>query len=128
MCRAVSVQKGMWIGSGNWMYVEQILKKNWNRVEVGRETEQGEEECRASEKAGMLIGKAELPQLKKGMPLKPTKPRVEPTNTLDEKTKTNRKLETLPQCYTDPATLSPKRLKRHRFADPSPNSDSQKTP
>ena len=78
MCRAVSVQKGRWIGNGSWMYAEQIPKKNWNRVEVGREIEQGEEECRASEKAGMLIGKAELSQLKKGMPLKPIKPRVEP--------------------------------------------------
>jgi hypothetical protein len=80
MCRAVSVQKGKWIGNGNWMCVEQIPKKNWNRVEVGREIEQGEEECRASEKARMSIEKAELPQLKKGMPLKPTKLRVEPTH------------------------------------------------
>ena len=78
MCRAVSVQKGMWIGNGNWMYVEQN-PRNWNRVEVEREIEQGEEECRASEKARMLIERAELPQPKKGMPLKPTKPRVEPT-------------------------------------------------
>jgi hypothetical protein len=66
----------MWIGNGSWMYVEQNPKKNWNRVEVEREIEQGEEVCRASEKARMLIGKAELPQPKKGMPLKPTVPRV----------------------------------------------------
>jgi hypothetical protein len=45
MCRAVSLQKGMWIDNGNWMYVEQIPKKNWNRVEVGRGIEKGEEEC-----------------------------------------------------------------------------------
>jgi hypothetical protein len=73
------VQKGMWIGSGNWMYVGQNPKENWNRVEVEREIEQGGEACRASEKARMMNGKAELPQPKKGMPLKPTKPRVEPT-------------------------------------------------
>ena len=50
-------------------------------MEVKTEIKQGEEECQASEKARMLIGKFELPQLKKGlgMPLKPTKPRVEPT-------------------------------------------------
>ena len=79
MCRAVSVQKGMWIGNGNWMYVEQNLEKNRNRVEVEIEIEREEEECRALEKARMLIGQAELPPPKKGMPLKPTKPRVEPT-------------------------------------------------
>lgn len=79
MCRAVSVQKGMWISNGSWMYVEQNLKKDWSRVEVEREIGQGEEECRASERARMLIGKAELPLLQKGMPLKPTEPRVEPT-------------------------------------------------
>lgn len=89
MCRAVSLQKGMWIDNGNWMYVEQIPKKNWNRVEVGRGIEKGEEECRALEKAGMLIGKAELPQLKKGMPLKPTKPRVEPTTWMKNQTNRN---------------------------------------
>ena len=61
------------------MYVEQNLKKNWNRGEVEREIEQEEEEFRALEKARMLIGKAELPQPKKGMPLKPAMPRVEPT-------------------------------------------------
>ena len=32
----------------------------------------------------------------------------------------------VPRCYTDPAILSPERLKRHRFEDPSPNSDNQK--
>ena len=76
MCRPVSVQKGMWIGNGNWMYVEQ---KDRNRVEVEREIEQGGGECRASEKARKLIGKAELPLPKKGMLLKPTEQRVEPT-------------------------------------------------
>jgi hypothetical protein len=79
MCRAVSVQRGMWIGNGNWMYEEQNPKKNWNRVEVEREIEQGVEGCRASEKVRMLIVKAELPRPKIGMPLKPTKPHVEPT-------------------------------------------------
>jgi hypothetical protein len=79
ICRAVSVQKGMWIGNGSWMYVEQNPKTNWNRVEVARETEQRVEECRASEKVKMLIVKAELPQPKIGMPLNSTKPRVEPT-------------------------------------------------
>ena len=79
MYRAASAQKGMWIGNGNWMYVEQNPKKNWNRVGVEREIEQGEEGYRALEKVRMLIGKAELPRLKKGMPLKPSKPRVEPT-------------------------------------------------
>ena len=79
MCRVVSVQKGMWIDNGNWMYVEQNPNKNWNRVEVEREIERGGEECRASEKVRMLIEKAELPLPKKGMLLKPTKPRVEPT-------------------------------------------------
>ena len=79
MCRAVSVPKEMWTSNDNWMYVEQNPKKNWNLVEVEREIEQGEEECRASEKVRMLIGKAELPRLRKDMQLKPTKPRVEPT-------------------------------------------------
>ena len=37
------MQKGMWIGNGN--LVEQNPKKNWNRVGVEREIEQGEEEC-----------------------------------------------------------------------------------
>jgi hypothetical protein len=61
--------------------MEQNPKKDClNRVEVEREIEQGEEECRASEKVRMLIGKAELPRLKKGMPLKPAKPHVEPTH------------------------------------------------
>ena len=32
-----------------------------------REIEQGAEECRASEKVRMMIGRAELPQPKKGM-------------------------------------------------------------
>ena len=68
--------KGRWIGSGSWMYVEQNPKKNWIRVEVEREIEQREEVCRASEKAMMSIGKAELPQPKKGMPLKLAMPRV----------------------------------------------------
>ena len=79
MCRAVSVQKGMWIDNGNWMYVEQNPTKDWNRVGVEREIEKGEEACRASEKARKLIGKAGLPRPKKGMPLKPTKPHAEPT-------------------------------------------------
>ena len=57
MCKVVSVQKGMWIG--NWMYVEQNPKKNWNRVEVEREIERGGEECRASEKVRTLIEKAD---------------------------------------------------------------------
>ena len=48
-------------------------------LEVEREIERGGEECRASEKVRMLIEKAELPLPKKGMLLKPTKPRVEPT-------------------------------------------------
>ena len=68
----------MWIGNGNWMYVAQNLKKNRNRVEVEREIEQGGEVCRALEKARTLIGKAELSQPTKGMPLRPTKPHVEP--------------------------------------------------
>jgi hypothetical protein len=58
------------------MYVE---KKNRNRVEVEREIEKEEEKCRASEKARTSIGKAELPQVKKGRPPRPTKPRVELT-------------------------------------------------
>ena len=48
-------------------------------LEVEREIERGGEECRAPEKVRMLIEKAELPLPKKGMLLKPTKPRVEPT-------------------------------------------------
>jgi hypothetical protein len=71
MCRAVSMQKGMWIGNGNLMYVDRNLKENRNRVEVEREIEQGGEECRASVKARMVNRKAELPQPKKGMLLKP---------------------------------------------------------
>jgi hypothetical protein len=108
------------------MYVEQNPRKNLNRVEVERENEQGEGECRALEKARKLIGKAELPQLKRGMPLKPTKPRVEPTQRM--KPMNRRDITTLPRCYTDPANLSPKRLKRHLFGDPSLNSDNQRIP
>ena len=52
MCRAVSVQKGMCIGNGNWMYMDRNLKENRNRVEVEREIGQGGEECRASVKQG----------------------------------------------------------------------------
>ena len=55
MCRAVSVQKGMWIGSGNWMYVGQNPKENWNRVEVEREIKQEGEECHTSERAGTMV-------------------------------------------------------------------------
>ena len=77
MCRAVSARKGKWISNGNWMYVEQNPKKDLKREE--REIEKGGEECRALEKARKLTAKSELPQLKKSMPLKPTKPRVEPT-------------------------------------------------
>lgn len=79
MCRAVLIQKGMWIGSGNWKYVESNPRKNWNQAEVEREIEREGEESRASEKAKMLIGKAEMVQPKKGMRRKPTKPHVEPT-------------------------------------------------
>ena len=82
MCRAVSVQKGTWISNGNWMYVERNPKKNWSRVEVEREIEQGGEGCQASEKARMMIGRVELPQPQKGMQLKLTKPRVEPAQEL----------------------------------------------
>ena len=56
-----------------WSSTGRRIETEWRL----RETGQGEEVCQASEKARMLIGKAELPQLKKGMPLKPTKLRVE---------------------------------------------------
>ena len=59
--------------------MEQNPKKNWNRVEVEREIEQGGEVCRAPEQARTLIRKAELFRSTKGMPLKPTKLGVKPT-------------------------------------------------
>jgi hypothetical protein len=66
-------------------------------VEVEREIEQGVEECRASEKARMMIGRAELPQPKKGMLLKPTKPSVEPA----QEYKTNERNSRMLQLYLD---------------------------
>ena len=67
----------MSIDNGNWMYVGQNLMKSLN---------QEEEECLAWEITAMLIGKAELLQQKKGMPLKPVKQHVKPNPKAKKKT------------------------------------------
>jgi hypothetical protein len=65
----------------------------------------------------MLIGKAELPPLKKGM-------RLSGVSNLHNKDEIH--FVTLPRHYTNPVNLFPERLKRHLFVDPSPNSDNLK--
>ena len=110
----------MWTGNGSWMFVEQNPTKNWNPEEVEREIEREEEESRALEIAKILTEKAEMLQPKKGMPLKPIKPHVEPNHPRSTlMNRTGREYNTiLPRYYTDPANLSPTHLKQHPSGDP----------